>query len=107
MDSMIAGKVKSARHIAAQDKSYEFYAFDVVSESGTTFACQMWPDDPDYAAVVQFGQSLKGHAVSCVIDSYSIGTRRLKDGSETPQVRFRVTNFTSHGRVAATGVQAA
>jgi hypothetical protein len=55
MDSMVAGKVKNARHVRAQDGSYEFYAFDVVSESGTTFACQMWPDDPDFAAVVQFG----------------------------------------------------
>lgn len=107
MDSMIAGKVKSARHVVAQDGSYEFYAFDVVSESGTTFACQMWPDDPDYAKVVPFGQSLKGHGVSVVIDSYSIGTRRFKDGSESPQVRFRVTNFNDYGRAAAGGAQAA
>lgn len=107
MDSMIAGKVKNARHVQAQDGSYEFYAFDVASESGTTFACQMWPDDPDYANVVQNGASLKGHSVSVVIDSYSIGTRNFKDGTSSPQVRFRVTNFNDYGRAASGGAQAA
>ena len=97
MDSMISGLVKNARHVAAQDGSYEFYAFDVVSERGTTFACQMWPDDPDYPEVVRFGQGLKNHTVSAVIDSYSVGTRTFRDGTSQPQVRFRVTEFADYG----------
>lgn len=99
MDSTISGLVKNARHVAAQDGSYEFYAFDVVSERGTTFACQMWPDDPDYQTAVQFGQSLKGHTVSVVIDAYSVGTRTFRDGTSQPQVRFRVTDFSDYGVV--------
>ncbi len=97
MDSMISGLVKNARHVAAQDGSYEFYAFDVVSERGTTFACQMWPDDPDYPEVVRFGQGLKNHTVGCVIDSYSVGKRTFRDGTTQPQVRFRVTEFADYG----------
>jgi hypothetical protein len=91
-ESVLVGTVTSARTIAADDGTYNFHAIDIVTGRGVTYACQVWDNDPQF---VQLGAVLEGlvdHKVQVRLIGLSVGKRKLKDGTEQPQARFRITD---------------
>lgn len=96
-ESVLAGTITSARTIAADDGAYTFHAIDIVTSRGVTYACQMWDNDPQF---VQLGAELEGlvdHKVQVRLVGLSMGKRKLKDGTEQPQARFRITDVRDLG----------
>ena len=98
MGATLVGVVNSARVIADPNGAYNFYALDLITERGTTAACQVWNNDPTYQKLIDTGEQLVNHKVKVSITNYNIGWRELKKGGEkVPQIRFRVTNVRDLG----------
>lgn len=96
-DSELTGFVTSARDITSQDGSFSFLAIDIVTERGTTYACQVWEKDPEYLRIGPSIQALENHKVQVSILGMSVGKRVMKDKSEQLQARFRITNVRDLG----------
>jgi hypothetical protein len=94
----IAGTIKSARAIEVTikktgAKSY-LLAFDVADEVGNIYPCQMWPDDPQQAALLQSVDNLRRQPVTLTVASYVARMRSMPDGQQRAQVNFIATNVT-------------
>src|SRR5581483_10522312 len=97
MGFTLTGIVNSARPIVAEDNSYQFYAFDLVTSRGGRVACQVMGNDPQYPNLLDTGEQLVNHKVKVAVSTYSTSTYTQKDGKEVKQVRFRVTNVRDLG----------
>jgi len=97
MGMAVVGTVMSARPIVADDNSYAFYALDLDIGRGTTAACQVWNNDPQYQKLFDGGEVLVNHRVKVSVVNYSIGKRKNKQGEEYSQLRYRVTNVRDLG----------
>jgi len=67
--------------------------FTAVDDLGTSFACQMWPDDPKFnevAAMVDAG--VRRSPVQFFVSYYSLRERVMPDGSKNPQLNFVVSD---------------
>jgi hypothetical protein len=91
----LKGTVKFARAIDITTKKNEkmvLLQLEVVDELGTTYSCQMWPDDPQHTELVPMIDQLRRQRVQLDIASYSVRIREFKDGTKRPQVSFIMTN---------------
>lgn len=92
----LTGVVRGARHIQDKDGKYEFLSFDIVTVMGVTYACQMWPDDPQFVPLASTLPSLVSHRVTVNLLDWSF-SRREYQGKMTMQVRFRIGNLRDLG----------
>jgi len=98
MGAVLTGIVRSSRVIGAEDDSYQFLALDIVTERGVAYVCQVWDIEQISDLVGHYGDKpLLDHRVKVTLLNYSIGTRKFKDGSSAPQVRFRISNVRDLG----------
>jgi hypothetical protein len=90
----ILGTIKSggAYEVNGKKGKQIMISFNVVDELGNTFACQMWPDDPQHAQLAQQIDQLRRHHIQCEVAGYTVRMRKFADGTEKPQANFVVTN---------------
>jgi hypothetical protein len=66
-------------------------SFTAVDELGNTYACQMWPDDPQFQQFAQAIPQARRQGIAFEIAAYTSRLRKFKDGSTNPQTNFIVT----------------
>lgn len=81
----------------------QMISFVAVDETGTSYACQMWPDDPQFPHVAQVIGNARRQQVQFEVAGYTSRLRKFKDGTERPQTNFVVTRVS----LPSLGVQAA
>jgi hypothetical protein len=82
----------------------QLISFTVVDEVGNSFACQMWPDDPQHAQLAQVIPNARRQPVQFEVAGYTVRMRSFKDGRpDAPQANFIVTNvqFPRYGQASA------
>lgn len=98
MGVIIQGTIKTggAFKITTKDKKeIMMISFVVIDEMGTSFPCQMWPDDPQHPQLLPVIGNARRQPVQCLVSSYSLRMRKFKDGrAEQPQINFIVSNVT-------------
>lgn len=81
----------------------QMISFTAVDELGNSYACQMWPDDPQFAQLAQAIPSARRQQITFEVAGYTSRMRKFQDGTERPQTNFVVTRVS----LPALGVQAA
>ncbi len=84
----------------------QLISFNVVDEVGNSYACQMWPDDPQHAQLASVIQSARRQPIQFEVAGYTVRMRKFKDGRpDAPQANFIVTNvqFPRYGQSSAAG----
>jgi len=82
MAVVISGTVKygGAYAVKGKDGSEKLMvSFTVFDEIGNTFSCQMWPDDPQHAVLVQAIAQMRRQPVQVVVAGFSARLREFKD----------------------------
>jgi len=92
MGMTLTGTVKNGGAYEVGDKKLVLISFTVADELGNTFACQMWPDNPQHADLARIIGSMRYQPVQLAIVSYTSRLRKMKDGKEVPQTNFIVSN---------------
>jgi hypothetical protein len=97
MSVTIQGTIKTGGAFAIKTKDKKemtLVSFVVVDEMGTSYPCQMWPDDPQHEQLIQVIGNARRHPVRCLVSSYSLRMREFKDGRPSqPQINFIVSNI--------------
>jgi hypothetical protein len=70
----------------------QMISFTAADEMGNTYACQMWPDDPQFAQLAQVIESARRQQVQFEVAGYTSRLRKFQDGTEKPQTNFIVTH---------------
>lgn len=98
------GTVKGggAYNVKGRDGSEKpMVSFTVVDELGTTYPCQMWPDDPQHAQLAQVIGNARRQQVSFTVAGYTLRMRKFADGTEKPQINFIVSDVAFPAMAAA------
>ena len=103
MSVTIIGTVKNGGAYNVQSKRGPqiMISFNIVDEVGNTFACQMWPDDRQHAALAQVIDQARRQPVQCIVAGYSVRMRKQQDGTEKPQANFVVTDVSIGNLISA------
>jgi hypothetical protein len=72
-------------------KQKDMISFTAVDELGNSYACQMWPDDPQFPQLAQVIGNARRQRVQFEVAGYSSRMRKFQDGQERPQTNFVVT----------------
>jgi hypothetical protein len=97
-ESTLTGVVISARSIMdEQEDKYHFLAFEIATARGTTYACQMWDDDPQYVELGPVVAQLIDHKVQVNVTRQSVRVRMMQDGSRKLQATFHISNLADLG----------
>ncbi len=89
------GTVKNggAYNVQGKDGSQKIMiSFTVADEIGNTFACQMWPDDPQHQQLSSMIANMRRQPIQFDVAGYTSRLRKFQDGHEAPQTNFVVTN---------------
>jgi len=96
MGMTLTGTVKNggAYKVKGKDNSEKIMiSFNVADELGNTYSCQMWPDNPEHANLVQVIGQARYQPVQLVVVGYTVRMRDFKDGRPSaPQANFIVSN---------------
>jgi hypothetical protein len=96
MGMTLTGTVKNggAYEVKGKDGSVRMMiSFNVADELGNTYSCQMWPDNPEHANLVQLIGQVRYQPVQLVVVGYTSRMREFKDGRPAaPQTNFIVSN---------------
>lgn len=90
-----SGTVKAGGVRRGDGTKKPFISFTAVDELGTSFPCQMWPDDPqfdDLAALMDRG--VRRQPVQLLVSSYTLRERTFPDGHTDAQINFVVSDVT-------------
>ncbi len=91
MTATLVGTVKFARDlnitIKKTNEKQKLFAVDIVDRLGTTWACQMWSDNPNQAALLQMVDSLRWQTVQVSLLTYAVRPRDI-NGKTVQQVNF-------------------
>lgn len=86
------GTVKAGNVNRAEGKK-PYLWFTVVDDLGTTFPCQMWSDDPQFAEVASLVDAgVRRQQVQFLVASYNLRQRTLPNGQTNPQINFVVSD---------------
>ena len=72
-------------------------SFTAVDERGNSFACQMWPDDPQFPQLAQVIAQARRQQITFEVAGYTSRLRKFQDGREQPQTNFIVTRVSLPG----------
>jgi hypothetical protein len=89
MGALLVGKVKWARAVdvtSHKDGTVStLLTWTVIDDNGTSWPCQMWPDDPQHADLLSLIAQMHRQTIQCEMVSYSV---RLRKDTNQPQVNF-------------------
>lgn len=87
------GTVKAGAVNRGDGTKKQMIWFSAVDEVGTTFPCQVWQDDPQFAELAPvFDQGVRRHQVQFLVANYTLRMRKFQDGHEAPQINFVVSD---------------
>jgi hypothetical protein len=69
----------------------QMISFTAVDELGNSFACQMWPDDPQFGQLAQVIGQARRQQIHFEVAGYTSRLREFPDGRKQPQTNFVVT----------------
>jgi hypothetical protein len=98
MSMIITGTVKQGGvfDVKGKDGSVKpMISFTLVDGMGNTYPCQMWPDDPGFAALSSVIADYRRHQVQLSIAGYTVRMRTFKDNSVKPWANFIVCDVTT------------
>jgi hypothetical protein len=95
MSMTLIGTVKTAGvyEVNGKDNSKKsMISFSVADSVGNIFPCQMWPDDPQFAALSPVIEQYRRQQVQLTIVGYTVRMRQFKDGKVEPWANFIVSD---------------
>jgi hypothetical protein len=105
MAVVITGTIKNggAYNVNGKRGPQIMISFNVVDEVGNSFACQMWPDDPQHGQLAQVIESARRRPVQCTVAGYTVRMREDQNKQQRPQANFVVTDVTIPELIAPVG----